>query len=161
MSAIGSYVVMRRSDLPGCIALAQNIRTETTGKWIFKQTQEVGHDEFYRAWKAGVVREADFEYSGYALGNYLDAQEAVNGAQLFDEQSETGQVLAKVFTAAFVFDAPVSLPAMAGEPLLEFCREEYGADAQGMAEAITAADEFYRRGLAEITPEHLVVFVIS
>jgi hypothetical protein len=161
MSAIGSYVVMRRSDLLGCVALAQDVRTETTGKWIFKQTQELGHEEFRRAWQAGVVREVDFGYSGYVLGNYLDAQQAVNGTELFDEQSEMGKVLAKVFTAAFVFDAPVSLPAMAGEPLLAFCREEYGADAQGMAEAIIAAGEFYRRGLAEITPEHLVVFVIS
>jgi hypothetical protein len=78
----------------------------------------------------------------------------------FDEQSETARLLAKVFTAAFAFDAPVELPDLPPERLLAFCNEEYGADAAGLVEALEAAHEFYRRGMAEITPEQLVVFVI-
>ena len=108
-----------------------------------------------------MVREVDFAHSGYVLGNYVDAQQAINGIQLVDEQSEGARALSKIFTAASLFDAPVSLPDLPAERLLAFCREEYGVDAAEMIEALTAAHLFYQRGLAEITPEHLVVFVIS
>jgi hypothetical protein len=42
MSAIGSYFVVRRSQWPACLAAARNVRSETTGRWIFKNTQVVG-----------------------------------------------------------------------------------------------------------------------
>jgi hypothetical protein len=44
---------------------------------------------------------------------------------------------------------------------LEHSTKEYGDDAPGMVDAITAAHKFYRRGLAEISPERVVVFVIG
>ncbi len=161
MSAIGSYAVLMRGELRGCLALTQSVRAQTTGRWIFKQTQVIGIEEFRRAWRAAVVREVDFDHSGYVLGNYVDAQQAINGIQLIDEQSEGARALSRIFTAAFLFDAPVSLPDLPAERLLAFCRKEYGGDAAEMIEALTAAHLFYQRGLAEITPEHLVVFVIS
>jgi hypothetical protein len=160
MSAIGSYVVLRRGAWQGCLALAQNVRIQTTGRWIFKQSRVAGTEEFRRAWQAAVVLEAEFDHSGYVLGNYLDAQQAVNGVALVDEQSQPAKALSKVFTAGFFFDAPVVVPDLPAEELLAFCREEYGGDAPGMVEAITAAHRFYLRGLAEISPEHVVVFVI-
>jgi hypothetical protein len=94
------------------------------------------------------------------LDNYLDAQQAVNGVALVDEQSETARALSKVFTAGILFDAAVLVPELAAERLSAFCREEYGAAAAGMADAILAADPFYRRGLAEISTDRVVVFVI-
>ncbi len=162
MSAIGSYFVVRRSHWPDCLASARNVRSETTGKWVFQSTRVVGLDEFRRVWQAATVREVPYDYSGYVLGNYLDAQAVVNQAQIFDEQSENAVALSKAFTAAFPFDAPVALPGMTPGALEAFCREEYGdADAPGMAEAIQAAHLFYERGFNEITAEHLVVFVIA
>ncbi len=75
---------------------------------------------------------------------------------------QSTSTLSKVFTAGFPFEAPVSLPALPPEKPLAFCREEYGEnDAPGMAEAINVAHTFYQRGLGEITPENLVVFIIK
>jgi hypothetical protein len=160
VSAIGSYEVLDRTAFATCLDLARQVRSETTGKWIFKSSRVVGLEQFTAAWNAAVRQAVDFGYSGYVLGNYLDAQEAVNGRRLFDEQSEIGGTLARVFTAGFVFDAPVALPELPADRLAAFCRDEYGEDASEAVPAIMSADAFYRRGLAEITPETLVVFVI-
>jgi hypothetical protein len=161
MSAIGSYALVSRADFPTCLARARQVHTETSGKWVFKKSQTVGIEEFKKAWQAALVREVDFDYSGYVIGNYLDAQSAVNEAVLIDEHSEVSTALSKVFTAGFPFEAPVALPELQQEKLFHFCREEYGEDdAAGMVEAINAAHSFYQRGLGEITPEHLVVFII-
>lgn len=104
MSAIGSYAVVTRTGFRSCLALAGQIRLETTGKWVFKKSRVVGIEEFREAWRAAVVGEVDFDYSGYVIGNYLDAQGTVNGVVLIDEQSDVAGTLSKVFTAAFAFD---------------------------------------------------------
>ena len=161
MSAVGSYALLDRKGWPGCLADARNVRPETTGKWLWKRTDVVGVEEFKARWRAAVVREVGFDYSGYVLGNYLLAQEVINETRLVDEESEESRMLSKVFTAAFPFEAPIPLPDLPPEKLLAFCREEYGEDADGMTEAINAAHAFYRRGLAEITSEQLVVFLIN
>ena len=54
VSAIGSYVVVRRQALAGCLALARNVRTETKGTWI-KQSQTVGRVEFDEAWREAAI----------------------------------------------------------------------------------------------------------
>jgi hypothetical protein len=144
------------------MASARQIRSETTGKWMFKSTRVVGLDEFKASWRTAAVRDVPFDHSGYVLGNYLDAQDAVNHAQIFAEQSDDATALAKAFTAAFPFEQPVALPDLAPAPLAAFCREEYGEeDAAGMADAIQAAHRFYQLGFAEITAGHLVVFLIE
>jgi hypothetical protein len=161
MSAIGSYVVIRRQALAGCLSLARAVRTETKGIWIFKQSRTVGREEFDAAWREATVRKADFEHSGYVLGSYLDAQREVNGTELVNEESESATVLSGVFTAAFIFDRAVAPPPLPPDPLLAFCREECGEDdAADMVEAIMSADSFYRKGLAEITDDHAIVFLI-
>ena len=160
MSAIGSYAVLQRGEWNGCAALAQNVRTETTGRWMFKQSHVTGIEEFQRAWQAALVQEVAFDYSGYALGTYLDAQQEINGLALVDEQSESARVLARVFTAGFFFDTPVLLPVLPPERLTAFCTEEYGEEAAPAVEAVTAADGFFRRGLAEISSDRVVIFVI-
>lgn len=162
MSAIGSYAVVSRTGFRTCFELADKVGSETTGRWMFKKSRVVGIEEFREAWRAAVVQEVNFDYSGYVIGNYLDAQDAVNGVVPIDEQSGVANALSKVFTAAFAFEAPVSFPDLPPEKLLTFCQEEYGEnDAAGMVEAINAAHAFYQRGLGEITPEHLVVFIIQ
>jgi hypothetical protein len=160
MSAVGSYAVLRRLNFAACLDHARNIRSESSGKWLFKKTIVVGISEFEQAWRSAVVEEVHFDYSGYVLGNYLDAQLAVNQIQLADEQSEIASTLCKAVTAAFPFDAPVTLPELATEPLLAFCQQEYGNDAQGMADALRAAHLFYEKGLSNITSEKLVIFII-
>jgi hypothetical protein len=160
VSALGSYEVLNRVRFAGCLALARNVRAETTGKWIFKSTRITGVAEFNEAWRASVLQAVHFDHSGYVLGNYVDAQLAINQTQLIDEQSEPARILSAVFTAAFVFDTSRSLPDLPEEKLNAFCRAEYDHDAPGMIEAIKAAHAFYARGLTEITPENLVVFVI-
>ena len=160
MSAIGSYAVLRRSQLPVCLDRARQICSASSGKWLFKKTEVVGIIEFRQAWQAAVVDEVTFEYSGYVLGNYLDAQHAVNQIELANEQSEVARSLCKTFTAAFPFEIPVTFPELASEPLLSFCQQEYGNDAQGMVEALKATHVFYQKGLSNITSENLVIFVI-
>jgi antitoxin ParD1/3/4 len=44
MSAIGSYVVLRRQVLATCIERANEIRTESTGWWIFRRMKSVGNE---------------------------------------------------------------------------------------------------------------------
>jgi hypothetical protein len=160
MSAIGTYEVLSRSKFDECLKLARDIRPETTGKWIFRHTRMTGRDEFIAAWNASVSKRVDFDYSGYILGQYLDAQNVINQTVLCDEESELGRTLANVFTAAFVFDRSVSLPDLPATELATCCTEEYGHDGPAMVEAINAAHTFFAQGLTEITPENLVVFVI-
>ena len=160
MSAIGSYEVLSRSKFDECLQVARDIRTETSGKWIFRQTNTSGRDAFLEKWNASVSKRVDFDHSGYVLGQYLDAQTVINQKVLFDEGSELGRTLAKVFTAAFVFDSSLSLPDLPANELDDCCAEEYGHDATAMVEAINAAHAFFAQGLNEITPENLVVFVI-
>src|SRR5262245_9105792 len=146
MSAIGSYAVVSRKGFQLAIDRAR----------------EVGTAEFAAAWGDALVQEQDFGYSGYVLGNYIDAQEMINGVKLVDEGSEVSTLLAKVFTAGFAFEERVSLPELTQEKLLDYGREEYGEeDAPGFAEAVTAAHSFYQHGLAEITTDNMVVFLIK
>ncbi len=64
MSAIGEYFVVSRSAYAKCLDLAREIHSETTGKWLFRKTQEVGVDEFHREWQQSVLEEVGFSYSG-------------------------------------------------------------------------------------------------
>jgi hypothetical protein len=91
-----------RSAYAKSLDLARETHSETTGKWLFKKTQVVGVEEFHREWQQGIVEEVGFSYSGYVIGNYLDAQEILNRSG-FDEESEEAKTLCKVFTAAFSF----------------------------------------------------------
>ena len=163
MSAIGKYVVLRREAYRECVRLVGNVHTESTGKWMFKKQVTCGLEEFNAAWKAAVVEEVAFDYSGYVIGNYLDAQAAVNGipADAF-ERSPDALALNKVFTAAMPFEKAATFEKFDEQKLLAFCKDEYGEeDAQGMCEAIQAAHEFYTGGLARISKENVVVFVIQ
>ena len=162
MSAIGSYVVLRREGFRECVRLAADVRADVTGKWIFKKPVTRGRDEFNAAWAAALVEEVDFEYSGYVLGDYLDAQEQVNGVRTGErERSAAALTLNKLFTAAIPFEeTPAPFPAMEEQTLRAFCQSEYGNDADNMYQAIQAAHEFYSRGLARWSETHVVMFVI-
>ncbi len=111
MSAIGSYSVLDRSDVADCLARARAVRSETAGRWIFKQTRVHGMEEFRRAWRAAVRKRVDFEYSGYVLGNYLDAQTApelppqVLEAFCRQEYGEDAPRMAEAISAAHTFYA--------------------------------------------------------
>jgi hypothetical protein len=138
------------------------MRTEVTGKWIFKKPVTRGRDEFNAAWAAALVEEVDFEYSGYVLGDYLDAQGtsqrrpnrgtgAVRGSPV-DEQA--------VHSRHTFEERPAPFPAIEEQALHAFCQDEYGGDADSLYQAIQAAHEFYRRGLARLSETHVVMFVI-
>ena len=90
----------------------------------------------------------------------IDVQLAMNDASLFDDESELALILCRVFTAGFVFDTPATLPELSDEKISTYCRTEYADTRPEMIEALGAAHSFYQRGLAEVTPENLVVFVI-
>jgi hypothetical protein len=160
MSAVGSYEVLTRTRFAECLALAEEVRRGATGASILRNTKITGLDEFQRRWADAVLERVDFGYSGYVLGNYLDAQYAINGLRLFDDESATAVTLAKVFTAAFVFDAPRTLPELPENKLQSYARDEYGGDGQDLIEPIRAAHAFYARGMTAITRENLVVFII-
>jgi hypothetical protein len=66
MSAIGSCGVLKRHNFTACLVRAQNIRSESTGKWLFKKTAVAGISEFEHAWQAALVEEVTFDYSGYS-----------------------------------------------------------------------------------------------
>lgn len=161
MSAIGCCAVMRRSRWPGCLEAAGRVTSETTGKWIFKKTRIAGLEEFRRTWREAKLRVLDFDYSGYVLGNYLHAQEAINHFKVIDEQSDAVRTLSRIFTAAYPFEEAVALPELASAGLFDLCHYEYGDDADGMMEAIQAAHKFYCRGFAQVTAANMVVFVIE
>jgi hypothetical protein len=160
MSAIGSYEVLTRDGFAASLDAARNVNIETSGRWIFKTSKEKGRDAFDAAWQAALVEYVDFDYSGYVLGNYLDAQYEINGLRLFDEESEAAQALSKVFTAAFIFESQRTLPDLPPDRLEAFCRAEYPTDGPELIEPLQAAHSFYARGLSAITNANLVVFVI-
>jgi hypothetical protein len=162
MSAIGSFVVLRREGFGECVRLAGEVRRETSGKWIFRKQVTRGRDAFEHAWRSALVEDVPFDYSGYVLGNYLDAQAQVNGVPSGElESSPAALALNKVFTGAIPFEEPPRpFPVLEEQGLLAFCQSEYGVDAGGLREAILAAHEFYRVGLARLSDAHVVVFVI-
>src|SRR5690348_8081610 len=137
MSAIGSCAVLRRAAFAECVECAKSM--ETSGRWVFKTSRMVGMQEFEAAWAKALVEEVSFNYSGYVIGNYLDAQEHVNSLPNRYEHTETALALCKAFTAAFPFEKSETFPALPKDKLLVWCREEYGKEADGMAEAIEAA----------------------
>jgi hypothetical protein len=96
------------------------------------------------------------------LGDYLDAQERVNGVRTEErERSAAALTLNKLFTAAIPFEeTPAPFPAMEEQTLRTFCQSEYGNDADSMYQAIQAAHEFYGRGLARLSETNVVLFVI-
>lgn len=146
MSAIGSYIRMTSADFARCVDLASRRDAEA----------------FDRAWRAAVIEEVDFDFSGYVLSDFFLAQEAINGYAESPFDTNEGQVLASVFTAAFpIRSATVSFPKLAPDALRTFCAEEYGNDAEPMATAIAAADAFYERGIAAVRNGEVVVFLIS
>jgi hypothetical protein len=161
MSAIGSYEVLNRAKFDACIEAARKVKTTITRLWFTTRSTTTGLEEFHALWRASVLKTVDFDYAGWVIGQYLDAQNALNEKEFLDEESELGQVLMRIFTAAFVFDRPLAFPGLPASALEAYCREEYGEDGPGMAQAITAAHAFYAQGMKEITPENLVVFVIS
>ena len=70
MSALGSYEALERARFEHCMDLARNVRTETTGKWIFKTSTVSGLAEFHHASNIAVLRRVNFDHSGYVLGTY-------------------------------------------------------------------------------------------
>jgi hypothetical protein len=126
---------------------------------MFRKTRTVGVREFEDAWRAAVVRTVDFDYSGYVLAHYVDAQLAINHVSLGEDDADT-HVLSQVFMGVFIFRTRMSFPDLPQDQLQVFCRTEYREDAGMAAEALRAAHAFYTRGVAEITPDTLVAFVI-
>ena len=163
MSAIGSYAVLRREGFRKCLWLAADVRTEVSGKWFFQKQVTHGRAEFDAAWSAALVEESHFEYSGYVLGNYLDAQEQINRIRAGElDQSAAARALHRVFTGAIPFEeVPAVVPVFEEQALRAFCRSEYGDDADNMYQAIQAAHEFYGRGVARVSEACVVVFVIQ
>jgi hypothetical protein len=141
VSAVGSYEVLNRAGFAECLALARNVRSETTGKWMFTQTRVTGLPEFNEAWKRSVLHRVDFDYSGYVIGN----------SRKGPEQSLRGRVhIRRARSAAG------SCGREAGDVLpLRVRRRPTRA-----VEAIVAAHAFYAKGLGELTPDTLVAFVI-
>lgn len=140
---------------------AQAVRTQDTGWWLFKRTIVVGRPEFEAAWRAAVVEERDFGYSGFVLGNYLDAQEQINGVSNSAENSPAARALANVFTAAFSFEQRRDLPDPPENKLVAWCREEYGEEGEQLVAAILAAHRFFRDGLEAIAADRVAVFLIK
>lgn len=161
MSAIGGWTRMTAANLDRCLALAAGVRQETKRRLLGTKTVTVGLSEFHDAWSAATLEEVDFDYSGYVLAQYFLAQGAINGfADPFD--TADAQALSKVFTGAFpVRSRTTTFPPLPPDELRRFCAEEYRGDADGMVEAIAAADAFFRRGIESIGEGEAVVFSIS
>lgn len=162
MSAIGSCVILRRQGYAECRELASEIRTETSGKWVFKKSFVRGFAEFRQAWEQNVVEEKLFGFSGYLIGWYLDAQEVINGRDLYDQQTDAVKQLSRAFTSAFPFEHRVKFPELPQVELLKFVINEFGpTDAEGMTEALQEAHRFYLKGMQKIDDQHMVVFIIN
>lgn len=162
MSTIGSCVILNRSGFEYCLELARNIKSGPQKPVSSEPSNGMVVEDFHRNWNSHIVEEITFDYSGYALGNYIDAQGVINGIETFGDDTEAAELLAKIFMAGFPFERPVDFPDLPDDKLEQFCREEFGTDdAQAMTEAIYAAHEFYRQGLLKVTTETVAVFVIS
>src|SRR5262249_22643359 len=160
VSAIGSCVRMKTSDLDRCLALAGGITPPQKSRWPWQKKLDTGRDAFVREWAAAVLEEMVFDGSGYLLASYFLAQNEMNGlTDPFDEPE--GLMLAKVFTAAFPVRVPHSLPALEPNALAAFCNKEWGDNGPGKCEGITRVDAFLKAGISRIDDNHSVVFIIS
>jgi hypothetical protein len=161
MSAIGSYVLVRRDRLQKCVDLANLVRTEEKGKWIFKTKSTVGIPEFMAEWQAASMAEKAFDYSGYVLATYVIAQAEINGVKI--ESAEHVPVISaicKVFTLATLVEHQISLPAFDQAKLRDFCQHEEEDDWANLFEALQSAHLFYCDGLAHLSDDLVVVFLI-
>jgi hypothetical protein len=160
VSAIGSCVRMKTSDLDRCLGLAAQITTPPPPKWPWQKKPATGRDAFVREWAAAIQEELVFDGSGHLLTSYFLAQNDVNGlTDPFDEPE--GLALAKVFTAAFPVRVPQPFPAFDPKALAAFCDDEWGDGGPERCEGIARVDAFLKTGLARIDDSHSVVFIIS
>ena len=160
MSAIGSYVRIRPTDLDRCLVLAERATPERPFRWPWQPKVESTLETFTREWAAATLDEAVFDYSGYALGSYFLAQGELNKIEDPFDAPES-QCFSKVFTAAFCARTPRSFPPMDQAALERFCRSEWPDDAPGMVDAIKGAHDFFRAGMSRVTGSEVVVFIIS
>lgn len=154
MSAIGSFVVLRRDDFEKCLMVANSVASNAE-----QQAREV----FLDSWSAAIGFEKFFSGSGYALGYFLDCQNAINDvfehSQELDQTTE-GKLLSRFFVAAFPFLEPTApLPPLDGQKLHEYCLTEWPEAAHEMQAAIKEAERFFCTGL-EHTDNAIVVFLI-
>jgi hypothetical protein len=162
MSAIGTCVILRRQGYAECLERASEIRTETSGRWVFKKSFVSGLAEFRQAWEKHVVEEKLFGFSGYVIGWYLDAQEEINGRNLYDQQTDAVKLLSRAFTSAFPFEHRVKFPELPQDDLLRFVNNEFGpTDAEGMIEALQGAHRFYLEGMEKIDEQNVGIFIIN
>jgi hypothetical protein len=161
MSAIGSYVVLRRQVLATCIERANEIRTESTGRWIFRRMKSVGMEEFTNAWASAIVETVSFEHSGNALGYYLDAQEDINRVEHSVDETPAARAISKAFPHAFLFETRRRFAELPPDRLAAWCREEYGEEGQDLLPAVQAAHRFFAEGLARVDEENAVAFIIG
>lgn len=162
MSTIGSCVILNRSGFRDCLDVARNIQSDPRNDTPSQPANQPAVEDFHRSWNIHIVEEITFDYSGYVLGIYMDAQSVINGVATFFDDNEEADLLAKIFIAGFPFERSFFFPDLPADKLQEFCQREYGEDdAQSMTEAINAAHEFYRQGLLKVTTDSVAVFVIS
>jgi hypothetical protein len=94
------------------------------------------------------------------LASYFLAQSAVNQlADPFDSPDSGG--FGSVFTGAFMVRTPQAFPTFEAAALQQFCKAEWGEDGPDACEAILAAHAFFAAGMAEVTIDYAVVFIIS
>lgn len=160
MSAIGSYVRLKESDLARCLQLATSATPHRPFRWPWQARAESSLEAFEGEWTSAVLEEVVFDESGYLLASYFLAQAALNHVtDPFD--SVEGKILAKVFTGGVPVRDPRAFPELPTGALEAFCRSEWGDEGEGMAEGIAAAHAFFNAGISLATRDEPTVFIIA
>jgi hypothetical protein len=160
VSAIGSYVRIATPDLDRCLEIASRVTTEQPFRWPWQAKTENAREVFAREWAAAVREEVVLDGSGHLLSSYFLAQSELNSLEdPFD--SREGMILARVFTAAFPARVAQALPELERNALEEFCVSEWGDEGREACAGLARAHEFFKTGMASITQNEAVVFIIS
>jgi hypothetical protein len=159
MSAIGSYVVLRREGFRECVRVAADVRTEATGKWIFKKPVTRGRDEFNAAWTATLVEEVGFWICARRLSR---RSRTVNGVRTGErERSAAALTLNKLFAAAIPFEeTPAPFPAMEEQTLRALARANTETTLIACIRRSKPRMNSAAAGLARLSETHVVTFVI-
>jgi hypothetical protein len=159
VSAIGSYVRMRASDLDRLLEQAAAVTSDRPFRWPWQPRAESSRERFEKEWDAATLEEVVFDGSGHVLGHYFLAQSELHDVVDPFDSAEAAS-LARVFTAAFAARVPQELRDFDEGALKEFCTE-WGDEAAAIHDGIVAAHAFFKEGMARIRDGEAVVFLIS
>ena len=133
-----------RDTVARCLGLARNVRTESTGKWIFRKSRVIGLPEFREAWRAPYCAESISTTQATSWETIWTPKERATRRSSSMSSRRWREYSPACSRRRSFSTRRVRCRISPRKKLHAFCGAEYGTDAPGMIEAIRARIRFTR-----------------